>query len=233
MLLTRRGVLILAGAGLAWASNSDFWNKKDPSQWNPEEVDKLLTKSPWAKEVTATASAVPGQNGGYGQGGGQYPNGGQYPGGGGGYPGGIGMPRMGGGGRRRSGYPGGAGRGLSMKGLVRWSSAKPMLEASKIKLPATMDHHYVIRVEGFPAGETSVDELKQDATIQPKDKEIAGAALVEKNGSNSDWYYGFSKDTITLSPDDKEVEFIAKIGRYLVKAKFNLKDMLYRGELAV
>jgi hypothetical protein len=122
---------------------------------------------------------------------------------------------------------------MSMKGTVRWDSAKPMLEASKIKLPEKMDHHYILRVDGFPVGDENVDELKQAATIQPKNKEIAGCAAVEKNGSGSSWYFGFSKDTITLAPDDKEVDFTARIGRYLVKAKFNLKEMLYHGELAV
>jgi hypothetical protein len=142
---------------------------------------------------------------------------------------GMGYP----GGRRGGRGPAGQGAGMSMKGTVRWESAKPMLEASKIKLPEKMDHHYVIRVDGFPAGEENVDELKQAATIQPKNKEIAGCAAVEKNASNSSWYFGFSKDTITLTPEDKEVDFTARIGRYLVKTKFNLKDMLYHGELAV
>lgn len=234
LLLTRRTLLFLAGAGLAWPASGDFWNKKEPADWTPEEVDKLLSKSPWAKEVSATAAR--GQ-GGYGQGS-PNPNGGQYPGGGGGggYPGGMGMPRiggMGGGGRRRGGPGAGQGQGMAMKGTVRWESAKPMLEASKIKLPESMNHHYVLRVDGYPAGDMSLDELKQDATIQPKGKEIAGAAVVEKNGSSSSWLYGFSKDTITLSLDDKEIDFMARIGRYLVKTKFITKDMLYHGELAV
>ena len=230
LLLTRRTLFLLTSAGLAWAASGDFWNKKAPSDWTPEEVDQLLSKSPWAKQVTATATR---QQGDYGQGqpGGQYPGGG-----GGGYPPmgrvpGMGYP--GGGGRRGRGYPGGQGAGMSMKGTVRWDSAKPMLEASKIKLPEKMDHHYVLRVDGFPVGDENQDELKQAATIQPKNKEIAGCAAIEKNGSNSSWYFGFSKDTITLTPDDKEVDFTARIGRYLVKAKFNLKEMLYHGELAV
>ena len=145
------------------------------------------------------------------------------------------VPGMGypGGGRRGSPYPGGRGAGMSMKGMVRWESAKPMLEASKIKLPENMDHHYVLRVDGFPAGDENEDELKQAATIQPKSKEIAGCAAIQKNGSNSSWYFGFSKDTVTLTPDDKEVDFTARIGRNLVKAKFTLKDMLYHSELAV
>src|SRR3954447_5632384 len=50
-LLTRRGLLLLTGAGLAGlrlhAASADFWNKKPPSQWTSQEVDLLITKSPW------------------------------------------------------------------------------------------------------------------------------------------------------------------------------------------
>jgi hypothetical protein len=243
---TRRSVLLLAGAGLAWASG-EFWDKKAPADWSPEEVQRLLTKSPWAREVTARAApgrggygGAPGGGGGYPGGGGGYPGGGGgYPGGGGGYPPTIGIPGIGGIGmpRRRGGYPGGGeGRGESYRGTVVWESARPVLEARKTKLPERFANHYVIGVSGFPAsgsGDQLIDELKQNTTIQPKGKEIAQAGVVEKNGSASDWLFGFSKDAITLTPADKEVEFTSRIGRCLVKAKFNLKEMMYHGELAV
>jgi hypothetical protein len=49
--------LTLAGACLVIGGQSlyagEFWDKKDPSQWTGEEIDRLTTKSPWAKSVTA------------------------------------------------------------------------------------------------------------------------------------------------------------------------------------
>lgn len=224
----------MAGAGLAWAASGDFWNKKPLAEWTQDEIDKLLTKSPWAREVTAQRT-VQRQDGTASPGG----TPGQYPGSGGGYPPTIGMPRIGGIGMPRRGPGGGNPRGqrtVSRQGTVRWESAKPILEALKTKLPESMSNRYVISVSGFPApgsGEDRLDELKQATTIQPKGKEIAQAGVVEKNGSSSDWLFGFSKDAITLTTDDKEVEFMTRIGRFLVKTKFNLKDMLYHGELAV
>src|SRR5260370_14151471 len=121
---TRRNLLILAGAGFTGirlhAASGDFWNKKPPSQWTTQEIDQLITKSPWAKEVKAqyAPGEAPSSSNGSG-----YPGGSQ----GGGYPGGsqgrgrtrggIGIPRIGGlgipgmgGGRPRSGggsHPGG------------------------------------------------------------------------------------------------------------------------------
>ena len=79
LIFSRRGVLTLAGAALlSWDSlyaSPEFWDKKDPSDWTGEEIDRLTSKSPWAKQVTALYA--PGQNPGSGQG---NPNGG-YPGG--------------------------------------------------------------------------------------------------------------------------------------------------------
>ena len=70
--LTRRGLLMLSG-GAAVANfsrlhgfSSDFWNKKEPSEWSGEEIEQLTTKSPWAKETTAQYSPQQGQGGGMG-----------------------------------------------------------------------------------------------------------------------------------------------------------------------
>jgi len=155
-------MLALAGAALApWdlleASTSDFWNKKDPSKWSQDEIDRLTTKSPWAREVTA--QYAPGSNnGGYGNGSPNgNPNGGGYPGGQGG-----GMPRIGiggiGMGGQRRGMGGGQGRGgqgngsnlSTYKGTVRWESAQPILDALKTPLPEAFAKHYVIGVRDIP-----------------------------------------------------------------------------------
>jgi hypothetical protein len=166
---TRRSLLLLAGAGLAGvrldAAAADFWNKKPPSQWTREEIDRLITKSPWAKEVKA--AYAPGESP---TSGGDYPNGGS-PGGyppnsGGGYPGGrsrggIGIPGIGGlsipglggsGGGRPRGGTGGSGRGQvsPYQGTVRWESALPIEDAMKSGPPEQFDGHYVISVNGIP-----------------------------------------------------------------------------------
>src|ERR1700694_5961109 len=105
-------ILQLGAAGLACAVAllaTDFWKTKDSSQWTSEEVNKLLSDSPWAKEMNVT-SQQPGADQRRGNGTGRrgggigFPGGGVgFPGGGypgGGYPGGGGYPRGG-------GYPGG------------------------------------------------------------------------------------------------------------------------------
>src|SRR5581483_4949258 len=101
-ILSRRDLFALAAGATAagWsrldAFNSDFWDKKPPSEWTSEEIEKLTTKSPWAKQVSAQMAA--GGGGGAG-GGGRGGMGGGGMGGPriGGIPG-MGGPRMGGGG---------------------------------------------------------------------------------------------------------------------------------------
>ena len=160
-MLTRRDAVRVAlgiPAGLsaisAWAfSAKDFWETKPSSEWSSEEVDRMLTKSPWAKEAVVSFN---GSRGGFGSGDGNTGRrggiGGGGIGGGGIGGGGIGggIPGIGGiggaggtGGRRYPGQggppgggprgddPGGAGR-QQFHGTVRWESARPIQEALRI-----------------------------------------------------------------------------------------------------
>jgi hypothetical protein len=239
--ITRRGVLtIAAGAGVAgclaeWsplqAFSSDFWNKKDPSEWSSEEVSQLTSKSPWAKEVGGNYTSSGGQSRGMGGGG-------------------MGGGGMGGGGRRRGqvGMP-----SQNYKGTIRWESATPILDALKTPLADTFKDHYVISVTGFPLDnnggrsrsqsedsnaslQDALDHLKSVTFLQPKTKRDVQPGIVQQpaNGRyGSTVLFGFSKEVLALQPEDKEVTFITSFGRLDLKAKFNLKEMVYRGELAV
>ncbi len=200
--LTRRNLFLIAGASLAGgrlnAAPTDFWNKKPPSQWTHEEIERLITKSPWAKDVKAQyaagqSSATGDGNGnggnypGGGQGGGNYPGGSQgggYPGGGGGQGrtrggigipgiGGLNIPGLGGGGRTRN--PGGSSRGgqaSPYEGAVRWESALPIQDAMKAALPEAFEGHYVICVTGIPLmGGSRYQVEDDDASSQRKDRD--------------------------------------------------------------
>ncbi len=142
-MLTRRNVLRFAAglpvacAGLpAWAfASKEFWEAKPASEWTSDEIDRMLTKSPWAKDASVMSSGQ-----GLGNGSGRSRGGGiGFPGGGGGigFPGGgVGFPG-GGGGRQGGGYPGNGGGGNDGGGerltaTVRWESALPIQEALHI-----------------------------------------------------------------------------------------------------
>lgn len=156
--IRRREVFRLAAVtGLSvWAESyafaaSDFWNKKKPAEWTEQENQELRTKSPWAKKVEADMASGRGGGGGAGGGGGSDSGGG---GGGGGRGGGGG----GGGGGGRGGGGGGGGLApaapngsLGVTLEIVWQSAKPVLDAHPINLPAKLDGHYVLAVSGIPA----------------------------------------------------------------------------------
>jgi hypothetical protein len=237
--LTRRGVLTIAcGAATArlYGFGPDFWNKKDPSEWSSQEIDQLTSKSPWAKEVSASA---PGE---YGNGGSRSSS----PRVGGSIPGIGGIGGGGGGGGRRNGG-GGAPPVQSHSGTVRWESAQPILDAMKSKVPEAFSNHYVISVSGFPLNggrrrsqsedddpNADVERLKGVTYLEVKGKRDLQPGVVQQQMSSyGNVLFGFSKEMLALKVDDKEVAFATQFGRMNVKAKFNLKDMLYHGELAV
>jgi hypothetical protein len=231
---TRRDALRLIGGALAlpgtrlFAFASDFWNKKDPSEWSPEEINQLTSRSPWAKEVSAS-----------------------YTGAGGRGPASADID-SGNGARRNRDAPGVPSQ--TYKGTIRWETAKPVMEALKAPLAPVFANHYVISVTGFPVNEFQgpkprsrgqnpnptiddmLDHLKGVTFLQPKGKEDVQPGIVQQPPSGrfgTTVLFGFSKDTLILSPDDKEVAFVTEFGRLNLKAKFSLKEMLYRGELAV
>jgi len=262
--------MLAVGAGVQsrlrlYAASSDFWNKKEPAEWSAEEIDKLVTKSPWAKQVNASSAAMSrgygdsGNSSGGSSGGGMGDpgiggGGGGYPGGGGGYPGGGMGGRGMGGGRRGGGGP----MPVSYTATVRWESAKPVQEALKTPLSEGLAGAYVISVSGVPVvqpgrqhsddGDTDtavskglsdeiLDRIKNLTYLEPKGKSPAQPSVVQKGAIGSSGMptilFGFPRDVVPLTADDREVTFTTKVGAIEVKTKFNLKDMMYRKELAL
>lgn len=139
--------------------------------------------------------------------------------------------------------------------LARWESAKPIRDALLTPLPHAFEGHYVIsltnvppqamnsslmkrRPSGAPEAtitlEAMLEELQAAATLQVVGKEPAGAGIVRRlMGSESVYLFGFSREFVQIAPSDKEVLFTLHTLRVSVKAKFELKDMMYRGSLAV
>lgn len=216
MILTRRLLLAMSGAGLLAAAHlegaaAEFWDQKDPKDWTAEEVERLLNRSPWARQVMASSAtgtlgsrSRPGMDiGGVG----------------------IGM------GRRR-GNP--TQRSAGGKATVRWESAQPMRDAAKVALPDQFKGHYCIGVYGLDTPREDLDDLKQFATLEPKGSELAQAGIASAQiGPPSGILLGFSRDLLDISRDDKEVTFACQISQLAVRVKFNPQEMNYHGRLAL
>ena len=215
-MITRRSAILGIGLGTglaAWASApGESWNDKQPSQWSEKDIQRLLTKSPWAKEVTPEMDFT-GMEG----------------------PGMVGPP-MGGPGM---GGPGGPGGPFNMTAVVRWESAAPLREAAKSKLPLDPSGSYVVSVSGLPdelvaaTAELSLGSLKETTSLQRKGQaSVAPAHFIVSDEDGALLFY-FPNNADPISPEDKEVAFRTKIGVFELKVKFVPKDMRYRGKPAL
>jgi hypothetical protein len=136
--------------------------------------------------------------------------------------------------------------------IVRWQSARPVREAivkakygneagtsaeAKKALDGPVDH-YILAVGGLPktALQGDADELKKQmlaqATLVIKGKDPIKPIdfMTENVGHSAEAMFAFPK-TSPITEDDKEVEFVVKIGEFSVRQKFRLKDMLVNGKL--
>jgi hypothetical protein len=124
------------------------------------------------------------------------------------------------------------------KGTVLWESAKVIRDAAKSPLPDGFENQYVLSVTGVPLAKNSsrnaLDTVRQVTFLTVKGHDPLEAAAVQQNQSNGAIYYmGFSREALAITKDDKEVAFTTAMGKVHFTAKFNPKDMLYHGELAV
>jgi hypothetical protein len=240
---------LLALAVCAWAA--DFWQAKPFTEWNDKEVQKLLSNSPWAREVSVPMAM--GGGGGTGKGGGKR-------GGGGGDGGDVPLtgPASGGGGNLspRAGTQdvGGGGTPASaptMTLTISWRTALPVRQAvAKQKFGADAgtspdakkmieepQKYYAVLVSGFPgrmaqSGDRMKEELLKNTTLAIKGKDSIAPADIQSGGNErtAAVLFLFPK-TAAIDADDKEVEFTTHLGPIMVKQKFKLKEMVVNGKL--
>jgi len=214
--MTRRlwvGAAASASLGLATANlfgASEFWNKKDASSWTSDEVLLLATRSPWAK--TARVLPKAGRDRGSFQ-----PTG----------------PDIGAGGRSGNQKLGEIPVLPVAEVTVFWQSAQPLLDALKSSFPADFANHYVIGVNDLPSeeGGRKVNRESMTANLQVRGKDSTDAgAILQSRGVVQ---FAFSKELLPLTIADKEVIFMLDTNQYSIRTRFDLKEMVYRGKLAV
>lgn len=197
-------------AGRPLSAASDFWNKKPASEWTPDQVLQLATRSPWATRarVLPKAGRDKGSTRTFG-------------------------PDVAGG--------RGGGRGTGPESVVAveevrvvWESAPPLVDALKTAFPSNFANHYVVGVEDLPSpgrGKKLALEGIAANLAKGRDSVDAGAAGVLRGGTVA--IFGFSKELLPLTAQDKEVIFSLVTDGYSIRARFDLKEMRYRGMLAV
>jgi len=214
------------GSAAAYAWAKDFWSDKKPADWTDDEVQQMLTKSPWAKDASIFDTAA--------------------------HKGVAAAPRAGGVyGRRRYDSPDGKSlptvSGLQgWRATVRWESALPVRDAMKAKKTAGMDENYILALVGdIPAAsvpsdddsaaerQQKMDVLKESTRLERRDDplELQQVKIAPRTPlSPSGTLYYFSR-VLPIAAEDKQVTFVTKVGPLEVKCKFTLRDMLYHGNL--
>ena len=256
-MLLRTAAVIALISGSAILLAGEFWQDKQPSDWTDKDVQRLVTKSPWAKP--ASLSFNPDRMAGMGRQGGMGGRGGMGgPGMGGGMGGpGMGGPGMGGprGEERSGGVP-------NSEVTVRWESAAPLrAAASRIESPEDAkkvaewtQEFYVVTVTGLPMmrprgrGEEEPpdqermermqqqmqERMKAAAALKIKGKDAIAPTRIEMattpDGRTISFLFPRSSD---IGMDDKEVAFETAMGPREIKVKFTLKDTVYGGKLAL
>jgi len=230
-LMTRRSAILMglgvggAAAVSAWAK--DFWNEKKPPDWTEDEIQQMLTKSPWARDASIFDTAA--------------------------HKGLSSAPRVGTFNRRRavtSATPGSPrpseGSLASWNAIVRWDSALPVRDALRAQKTPDVEENYIIALVGdipgvgVPSDDDAPEErqqklsvLKENTRLERKDDplELQRVKIAPRTPRSpaGTWFY-FSR-VFPLTLEDKQVTFVTKVGPLEVKCKFNLRDMLYRGNL--
>ena len=223
--------VLLASAALMAA---DFWEEKDFTTWSPQQIDKMLTDSPWAKKATIVLGSL--KEGGSGGG---FDSGGAGFGGGGGAAG-------------ANDGAGGEFNGVRrITATVAWISALPVRQAiarlrAGVDAPVLPDDKrlpedeafYVVAVAGLPtrlAQSGSRNEVVEKTALRSKRKEAikpADVRIVPESKQTVRVEFVFPKSNAFVL-DDKEVEFVTKIGAADITRKFTLADMVVRGRLAL
>jgi hypothetical protein len=197
-------------AGSLWAG--EFWNDKEPAQWSEKEVERILTKSPWAKQVTAAMDFAklrdrPGGMGGPGLGGGPL----------GGIPEFIATVRW------ESAEP------------VRAALKKTAADAEKTHVVSISGLPMMGRgrnEEIAARRKELLEKIKDATTLTGKSKTGLNPSRIHVDESTGAIYFFFEKSE-SISGEAKDLTFTTQMGPLEFKAKFSPQEMMYKGQAAL
>ena len=230
------------------AARKEFWDSKDPASWSDAEKQILLGESPWAREgfvrmeVEKNRRTTPGY-GNSGRPGGDMPDvrPGVPAGGVRGVPIGEAPPPV---------PKPDTGPSVQFRVLARWESAKPVRLAGGPEAPELAGQFYVIRLRGLPLmpppkakpGEVApnpneglLQAIKEGSRLERKDKSgIPCAHLFTGSGdAANEVLLFFPRVSNPITAADKLVTLESRFAQFHLSVKFPLKEMMYKGELAL
>jgi hypothetical protein len=221
-MVTRRSAMVAAMglpaaiATLGADAAKEFWDEKFPESWTAAEAQRIMNDSPWAQNTTVKFNGGPGGSVGFSRSGYYSP---------------ADQVKYSGSGAATS--PG------TFHALIRWASAKAVCDAGK-GTPDGASQFYMISLTGdFPDG-TKPSDAESVTAAQDRAEMLRSYTKLDRKGgpiyldhiqpiTGGDMYYFSRMEPIV--PANKEITFTTKMGPLEFKARFVLKDMLYRGKL--
>ena len=88
---------------------------------------------------------------------------------------------------------------------------------------------FIMRTDGRSPLEAQTVEAQ---AVDQTGKLLTGSPALSPEGGSTLFVFQFSKGLV-LTMIDREVEFVTKVGGHTIKKKFKMKDMVYKGELAL
>jgi hypothetical protein len=79
----------------------------------------------------------------------------------------------------------------------------------------------------------AVERLLHSVSLTAKGRDPQPADLVRQAFNNQTLIFGFPRQSFPLEAADRDVQFVMKLGMLTLKAKFEPKEMTYKGGLAV
>lgn len=236
----RFGVVFAACTATVFAAQR--WGSKPYTEWSSEDVERLLTDSPWAKQASASFGAPEREEMGVTPpAGASGPPGSQAP-----------VTRSSSRGVSDGKWDGGVSRNVdgelpTLPVTVRWESALPVRQALLRSRDAggnapvaESDKNYIVTVIGLVsrgAGANAESDLQQlqdqlmrTSGILRKAKPPITPEAVKIDSSTGAIHILFPR-TNPIALNDKEVTFATQFGSMKVRQRFRLKDMVYRGKL--
>ncbi len=142
------------------------------------------------------------------------------------------------------------GHPVQFRVLARWETAKPVRLAGGPPVPELTGQFYVIRLRGLPLmpppkakpgevaanpNEGMLQAIKEGSRLERKDKPaIPCAHLFTGSGdAATEVLLFFARDTNPITVADKLVTLESRFAPFHLSVKFPLKDMMFKGELAL
>jgi len=206
-------------------SQTTFWNNKEPEGYSDEERTQILTSSPWAKVVHSKTPGIEtvGPSGPSGQGDNSY-----HP------------PR------HPSASPSSRIPKQNVKDplafygsvTIRWESAYPIRQVTRIPVPDIFQNHYVISVTGLPSsvltqGGDNNRALLPNATLSEGKHQPKPAEFVALTGDKLTLLFAFPVSEPSIGATRKAIVFTMNLNGIRLMAKFEPKEMICRGLLAL